>query len=148
MRWELPHLALNIQRDSEFRCSGAENKKSDRYVQIRNWTGEWMKKACHILTHAKLFVWMNVTPYCIIRNQYVKCIINLVLWWFLVKIACGWRIHCTILSHTLTRSYWFNAKAYNLEALLLYRNIFFVHLLLQLTIRLCIRQKVRCSLEF
>lgn len=29
-------------------CSGAE-VETDRYVQIHNWTGKWMKKACHIL---------------------------------------------------------------------------------------------------
>lgn len=47
-------------------CSDAK-VETDRYVQIRNWTGKWMKKACHILTHVKLFVWINVIPYCIIR---------------------------------------------------------------------------------
>lgn len=89
VRWKLPYLTLNVQYENEpmFRCKRVE---ADRYVQICNWTGKWMKKACHILTHVKLFVWIKYYSLLYHTYQYVKCIINLVLWWFLVKLARGY----------------------------------------------------------
>jgi len=65
--------------------------ETDRYVQMHNWTGKWMKKARHTLTRVKLFVRLLMLFPIVLYVSY--CIINLVLWWFLVKLARGWRVH-------------------------------------------------------